>query len=65
MPARNVTAGEDHDHEHCANGECRDYALRGRDNSAADGKDEKEGADKFRNVFSHFSFLDNERMPSD
>jgi len=60
-----MATGKDHDHEHCANGERRDDTCRGGDNSAADSKDEEEGADKFRNVFSHFSFLDNKRMRSD
>ena len=42
-----------------------DDTCGGGDNSAADSKDEEEGADKFRNIFSHFSFLDNERLRSD
>jgi hypothetical protein len=53
-----VAAGEDHDHEHCANGERGDDARGRRDNSAADSKHEEECADKFRNIFSHFSFFD-------
>ena len=58
MPARNVTAGEDHDHEDCANGQRADNAGRSRNNSAADRENEEESADKFRNIFSHFSFVD-------
>jgi len=56
VPARNVAAGEDHNHENCADGERRDNAGRAGDDSAPDGENEEEGADEFRDIFSHFSF---------
>ena len=51
MSARDVPAGEDHDHENRTD---RDRGQRGAGtNRCAHGEDEEEGADEFDEVFFH------------
>ncbi len=53
MRARDVTAGEDHDHERRTDRERRNHARDGADHGAADRENEEEGADEFCDIFVH------------
>ena len=53
MAAGDVTTRENHDHQCRANGQRSNHASRSGNNRAADGEDEEERADKFRDVFFH------------
>src|SRR5262249_39282060 len=53
MTARDVGAGEDHDHEGSADGEGRDDARRAGGDGAAEGGEEGEGAEELCGVIAH------------
>ena len=53
MSPGDVSGGEDHDHERCADRQRGDNTGRAGDDGAADGKNEEKRADKFRDVFVH------------
>ena len=53
MSPGDVSGGEDHDHERCADRQRGDHTGRAGDDGAADGEDEEERADKFCDVFVH------------
>ena len=53
MSTGDVSGSKDHDHERGTDRERGDDARRAGDDGAADGKNEKECADKFRDIFVH------------